>query len=121
MLDKATSNIQHKEVWPQKNLLEDWADEEVAFNQLQFEHFIAGESRTIELCTEPSQILGRLRLLRCMAYAKLRGYDWHLIRKMYAVILTSIEARENTWDSNLTDSKTYCSGDSIKDQPGKKK
>ena len=32
ILDKATSNIQRKEVWPQKNLLEDWADEEILFN-----------------------------------------------------------------------------------------
>ena len=66
-----------------------------------FEHFIAGEVRTIELCTEPAQILGRLRLLRRIAYTKLRGYDWPNIRKMYAAILTSIEARENTWDTSF--------------------
>ena len=75
MLDKATSNILHKEVWPQKNLMEDWADEEVDFKEISFEQLVAGEVRTIELCTEPSQILGRLRLLRRMAYAKLRGYE----------------------------------------------
>ena len=84
ILDKATSNIQHKEVWPQKNLLEDWADEDISFNQMLFEHLVAGEARTIELCTEPAQILTRLRLLRRLAYAKLRGYEWSLIRKMYA-------------------------------------
>ena len=63
MLDKATTNIISKEVWPQKNLLEDWADEEMEFKQLQFEHLVAGELCTIETCTEPAQILGRLRLL----------------------------------------------------------
>ena len=31
MLDKATTNIQQKQVWPQQNLGEDWADEEVEF------------------------------------------------------------------------------------------
>ena len=101
ILDKATSNILHKEVWPQNNLLEDWADEYLSFNQMQFEHHVAGEARTIELCTKPAQILGRLRLLRRVAYAKLRGYEWPLIRKMYAAILTSIEARENTWESSF--------------------
>ena len=101
ILDKSTSNIQRKETWPQKNLLEDWADEEVSFNQMTFEHLIAGEARTIELCTEPAQILGRLKLLRRMAYAKLRGYEWFLIRKMHAAILTSIEAGENNWDSSF--------------------
>ena len=101
MLDRATANILHKEVWPQKNLLEDWADEDIDFKQLQFEHHVAGEIRTIEVCTEPAQILGRLRLLRRMAYAKLRGYDWPIIRKMYAAILRSIETKEYTWLDNF--------------------
>ena len=101
MLDRATANIVHKEIWPQKNLLEDWADEDIEFKQLQFEHLVAGEARTIETCTEPAQILGRLRLLRRMAYAKLRGYDWPVIRKMYAAILRSIEAKEYSWSDNF--------------------
>ena len=101
MLDKATANIQHKEIWPQKNLLEDWADEDLDFKNMQFEHYVAGEVRTIETCTEPAQILGRLKLLRRMSYAKLRGYDWTIIRKMYAAILRSIETKENTWETNF--------------------
>ena len=82
MLDKATTNIQQKQVWPQQNLGEDWADEEVEFKQMKFEHLVAGETRTIETCSEPAEILGRLRLLQRIAYVKLRGYDWNLIRKM---------------------------------------
>ena len=101
MLDKAATNIVHKEVWPQRNLMEDWADEDMDFKQLQFEHHIAGEVRTIETCTHPAEILGRLRLLRRMAYARLRGYDWPMVRKMYAAILRSIEAKEYTWESNF--------------------
>ena len=101
ILDRATANIVQKETWPQKNLLEDWADEDIDFKQLQFEHLVAGELRTIELCTEPAQILGRLRLLRRISYAKLRGYEWPLIRKMYSAILRSIEAKEYTWADNF--------------------
>ena len=101
MLDKSTTNIRHKEVWPQKNLGEDWAEEEIEFKQLKFEHLVAGETRTIETCTDPAQILGRLRLLRCIAYLKLRGIEWHLLRKMYAAILSSIETREYSWESNF--------------------
>ena len=63
MLDKSTTNIRHKEIWPQKNLGEDWAEEEIEFKQLRFEYLVAGETRTIETCTDPAQILGRLRLL----------------------------------------------------------
>ena len=101
MLDKATTNIQQKQVWPQQNLGEDWADEEVEFKQIKFEHLVAGETRTIETCTDPAEILGRLRLLRRIAYMKLRGYEWPLIRKMYAAILTSIETKEYSWESNF--------------------
>ena len=101
MLDKATTNIQQKQVWPQQNLGEDWADKEVEFKQIKFEHLVAGETRTIETCSDPAEILGRLRLLRRVAYLKLRGYEWNLIRKMYAAILTSIETKEYSWESNF--------------------
>ena len=62
---------------------------------------MAGETRTIETCTDPAQILGRLRLLRRIAYLKLRGMEWPLLRKMYAAILSSIETREYSWESNF--------------------
>ena len=101
MLDKSTTNIRHKEIWPQKNLGEDWAEEEIEFKQLRFEHLVAGETRTIETCSNPAQILGQLKLLRRIAYLKLRGIEWHLLRKMYAAILSSIETREYSWDSNF--------------------
>ena len=101
ILDKATTNIQVKQIWPQQNLGEDWADEDVEFKQIKFEHLVAGETHTIETCTDPAQILGRLRLLHRIAYLKLRGYEWHLIRKMYAAILTSIKTKEYSWESNF--------------------
>ena len=107
ILDKATTNIQQKQVWPQQNLGEDWADEDVEFKQMKFEHLVAGETRTIETCADPAQILGRLRLLRRISYLKLRGYEWPLIRKMYAAILTSIETKEYSWESNFDGLKQY--------------
>ena len=68
---------------------------------MTFEHLVAGEVRTIEMATQPTEILGRLKLLRRMAYIKLRGYEWSMVRKMYAAIVRSIEAEENTWSSNF--------------------
>ena len=101
MLDKSTTNIRYKEVWPQKNLGEDWAEEETEFKQLKFEHLVAGETRTIETYSDPAQILGWLCLLRRIAYLKVRGIEWPLLRKMYAAILSSIETREYSWESNF--------------------
>ena len=75
ILERATLNIVQKQVWPQQNLGEDWADEDVEFKQMRFKHMVAGETRTLETCTDPAQILGRLRLLRRMSYLKLRGYE----------------------------------------------
>ena len=101
ILDRATTNIQQKQVWPQQSLGEDWADKDIEFKQIKFEHLVAGETRTIETCMDPAQILGRLRLLHRIAYLKLRGYERHLLRKMYAAILTSIETKEYSWESNF--------------------
>ena len=101
MLDKSTMNIKQKQVWPQKNLGEDWAEEEIDYKHIRFEQLVAGETRTIETCTEPAQILGRLRLLRRIAYLKLRGYEWYLLRRMYTAILTAIETGEYSWESNF--------------------
>ena len=101
ILDRATTNIQQKQVWPQQNLGEDWADEDVEFKQLRFEHLVAGETRTIVTCSDPAEILGKLRLLRRIAYLKLRGYEWHLLWKLYTAILTSIETKEYSWESNF--------------------
>ena len=106
MLEKAATNIHRKEVWPQQNLGEDWAEDQVEFKQIRFEHLVAGESRTIERCTEPAQILGRLRLLHRIAYLKLRGFKWHMLRCMYAAILSSIETGECSWESNFDRFKT---------------
>ena len=36
-----------------------------------------------------------------MSYAKLRGYEWPIIRKMYAAIVRSIEAKEYSWEDNF--------------------
>ena len=101
MLDKATASISHKEIWPQKNLLEDLADADLEFKQLQFEQFVAGEIRTIEVCLSSTEIKGRLQLLRRMAYLKVRGNDWNLVITMHAAIVRSIETGENSWSSNF--------------------
>ena len=53
------------------------------------------------MCTEPAQIIGRLKLLRRIAYCKARGYDWPAVRRLYAAILRAIETREYTWESNF--------------------
>ena len=101
MLDKAGTSIHRKVIWAQKNLMEDWADEDVDFKQINFDHLVAGEMRTIEMCTEPAEILARIRLIRKMAYARLRGYDWVLIRKLYAAVLRAIESKECDWEANF--------------------
>ena len=86
ILDKATANIKSKEVWSQKSLLRD---------------LVAGEVRTIETFTDAMEIMGRLRLIRCMVYLKIRGNEWSLIRTMYAAIVRAIETGEHSWSSNF--------------------
>ena len=67
-MDKATANVSHEEICPQKSLLEDLADADLEFQQLQFDHLVAGEIWTIKTCTNPSEIIGRLQSIRRVAY-----------------------------------------------------
>ena len=135
MLEKAANNIIRKEVWPQQNLGEDWAEDQVDYKHIKFEQLVAGECRTIETCTEPAQILGRLKLLRRLAYLKLRGFEWGHLRRLYAAILSSIETGEYSWESNfdrfetilyrrpLTDMRqpAYFTGDRERPDPSKRR
>ena len=75
---------------------------------------------TIETRTEPVEILGRLRLLRRIAYLKLRGIEWALLRKMYAAILSSIETREYSWESNFDRFESILYRRLLTDRPGEK-
>ena len=118
ILDRAATNIRRKETWPQQNLGEDWAEEQIEFKHIRFEHLVAGECRTIKTCTEPAQILGRLKLLKRIAYLKLRGFEWPMLRRMYAAILTSIETGEYSWESNFDRFKTTLYSKAMLDQKG---
>ena len=67
ILDKATTNIQQKQVWPQQNLGEDWADEDIEFKQLRFEHLVAGNQNHRNLCrssrdTGQTQVIKKNRI-----------------------------------------------------------
>ena len=101
ILDKASASIEHKEIWPQKNLLEEYADAEISFRQMQYEHYVAGECRTIETCKDSEEMMGRARVMRRIAYLKLRGNEWSSIRTMYTAILRSKEIGENSWPANF--------------------
>ena len=97
MYDKPTHAIRSKLVWPQKQLKFAFITEDVEFKHLTFEHFVAGEIRTIRSCKSEEEKDNRLRLLERISYWKLRGAASYQLRAFYAAFLSSIEAQEMCW------------------------
>lgn len=98
MMEKSSTNVKTKLVWPQKQLGYRYIQEPLSFNQLTFDHLVVGEIATVRNCTDSNEIKHRLRLLERVGYWKLRGAEWPQIRAFYAAILAGIEADEFGWE-----------------------
>ena len=100
MLAKPTDNIKTVETWPHYNLHYEYAAKPVEFNQISFEQYIAGETKTIMSCSDVLEIKGRLNLMFRLAHLKQKGYGWNSLRSLYAAVVRSIEMHESAWTAD---------------------
>ena len=100
MIAKPTENIKTQEVWPHYNLGFGFVTAAVPFNQLTFEQYIVGESKTIMKSRNPTEIRGRLQLMSRVGYLKQKGYRWPQLGDLYADVVSSIEQHDSTWSSD---------------------
>ena len=100
MLAKPTDNIKSVETWPHYNLHYEYASKPIEFNEINFEQYIAGETRTILACEDVLEIKGRLNLMFRLAHLKQRGHGWENLRSLYAAVVHSIEMHESNWSSD---------------------
>ena len=100
MLAKPTDNIKTVETWPHYNLHYEYASKPIEFNDINFEQYIAGETRTILACEDVLEIKGRLNLMFRLAHLKQRGHGWENLQSLYAAVVRSIEMHESNWSSD---------------------
>ena len=93
---KTNINIRVQEQWPHMNVLCKYSKRTV-FDQLEFDAFVAGETRIIALMQDRKQAQGRLEFLSKIAHWLCRSKDWVLVRGLYEAVVESIELGEDTW------------------------
>lgn len=97
--------LKKQEAWPHMGVLKKYA-RRVPFDQLDFERFVAGESRIILSMRSDEDRTGRLKLMSLMAHWMCRCRDWPLLRNLYDGIVESIEMGEETWTSDFSHYET---------------
>ena len=72
------------------------------FDQLEFEAFIAGETRVIHGMQDYQQAKGLLEFLSKVAHWLCKCKDWNTVRGLYEAVLESIKLGEETWLSDFS-------------------
>ena len=97
MLLRASEKVEEPQLWPHVALKGEFMTKNVAFHELDFKSFVAGE---LEIITSPHveevEREGRLHLLKEIVYLS-RGYSWDVLRNVYASILSKVEVRMLSW------------------------
>lgn len=96
-LDKPDTDVHMKVLVPHMAQNRCFVHRPTTFEKLTFECFVAGEARIIEKCSDPIEMLGRLRLLQRVCYWRAGGAQWTKVRSMYQAILRMIEDQEMPW------------------------
>ena len=104
-LAKSNVRIKKQELWPHMSVMRKYV-KRTTFDQLDFETFVAGETKTI-LATEEEDIRkGRLRFLTLVAHWYCRSQDWAAVKSLYEAVVDSIELGEETWNSDFSHYET---------------
>ena len=98
---KANINLKYQEQWPHVNVLRKYA-KRGSFEQMEFETFVAGETRIIMTMQDRIAAAGRLQFLCKIAHWVCRCGDWQAVRGLYEAVLESIELGEETWLSDFS-------------------
>ena len=98
---KTNLSIQRREQWLHINIMRKYT-KRTSFDQMEFEAFVAGETRIIYNMEKIEEAWGRLKLLCKIAHWLCRCRNWILIRGLYKSIIESIELGEEDWTSDFS-------------------
>ena len=71
------------------------------FENMDFELFVAGETRILANMKDPMEKQGRLQVLCKLAHWLCKHRNWNTVRGLFEVILESIEMGESEWTDNF--------------------
>lgn len=99
---KSHVDLKREESWPHVNVMRQYV-KRTTFEQMDFEAFVAGETRIINAMWngEPVRARGRLRVLCKVAHWLCKCRDWSAVRGIYESIIEGVELGEMDWDSRI--------------------
>ena len=104
---KTNINIVKQELWPHVAVLKKYL-KRTSFDLLDYEGFVAGESRIIHtlLTQGNSDAVGRTKVLTLIAHWYGKTRNWALVRSLYEVIIEEVEMGESDWMSDFSGYET---------------
>ena len=103
MVARASDDVQNPQTWPQTALQYEYINKSVAFQDLDFKLFVAGELEIISSRkTKIDERNTRLSLLKKIVYYN-NIYQWKALLDFYDPFLRQIETGVKTWKDNPGD------------------
>ena len=97
---KSNIDIKRQEQWPHMNVLRKYAWK-CSFDNLDFDMFIAGETRIILNMTDSQAAKGRLEFLCRLSHWLCKCKDWNLVKWLYEGVIESVEMGEAAWTDDF--------------------
>ena len=100
---KPNSEVSEQKRYPQFSLgqVSGFVGQDIRFEHLTYEQFLAGELTTIINCTDPIEARGRTEILERHTLWRMRiNVTWPQVRGTYSYILRKIENQEITWQTD---------------------
>lgn len=99
---KSHKDLVREETWPHVAVLRQYAKRST-FDQMDFETFVAGETRVIMSLMQKHHHkgLGRLRVLCRVAHWMCKCRDWQAVKTIYESIIEAVEMGEREWESSF--------------------
>ena len=107
------AKLVRQEVWPHNGISKKYA-KKVSFDQMDYDLFVAGETRIIFSMLHKDEVerqrgMGRLRLLVLMAHWFTKCKNWAALRSLYEGIVDEIEQGEKDWMDDFSGHETMLS------------
>ena len=101
MFAKHTSTIKKPQLWPHNHLDPHFVSHMPKFKDISWDQLVAGEVASILQAKSHAQAMGRLHLLKQLAYWKLRSGNQYKVQQLYMAVVRAIEEGESSWSSTF--------------------
>ena len=101
MFAKHTSTIKKPQLWPHNHLDPHFISNMPKFQDISWDQLVAGEVAIILQARPHTQAMGRLHLLKQLAYWELCSGNLHKVHQLYMAMVRAIEEGESSWSSNF--------------------